>query len=366
MRARYVALAALLTHHLVHAPALSACAPAPREGETVAVADEEALIAYDPVAGVEHFIRRAAFRTAAREFGFLVPTPAVPALTEAPAWLFDRINAHIAPRVETRTRYVGVTVSSCCLAPFLLTARGARSGIASAPAPVEVLSTQRVAGYDATVLRARDADALSRWLADHGYANGPDLRAWLAPYVAEGWIVTAFRVARPDPSDPRPPATSSVRMTFATPRAVYPYREPASQRADATSPRRLRVHVLAPQRVEGTLGTDGPRFPGAVTWSRPQQNWGALLGDALPAGATQGRLWLTSFDDTSAPRPGTDDVWFRPDGAQAEVIPAAVVRWHDESVPVPVDLLAVLGVGGWWWARRRRRAGRRERSTPAP
>lgn len=365
MRARYVALAALLTLHLAHAPTLSACAPAPREGEAVAIADEEALIAHDPVAGVEHFIRRAAFRTAAREFGFLVPTPSVPTLTEAPAWVFARVAAHIAPRVEERTRYVGVTVASCCLAPFVLTARSARTGVASsAAAPVELLSTQRVAGYDAAVLRASDADALARWLADHGYANSPELRDWLVPYVSQRWIVTAFRIAKADPNDP-PPSTANVRMTFATPRAVYPYREPASQRT-AAGPRRLRVHVLAPQRVQGTLGVTGPRFPGVVTWARPAEDWGDLVGDALPAAATRGRMWLTSFDDTSAPRPGTDDVWFQPDGAQTEVIPPPVIRWRDERVPVPVDLLAVMGVGGWWWSRRRRRAALGRGSTPAP
>ena len=104
MRARIVPLAALLTMHLAHAPTLSACATAPREGETVAIADEEALIVHDPVAGVEHFIRRAAFRTAAREFGFLVPTPAVPTLTEAPEWLFARITVHHGPPVFSARR----------------------------------------------------------------------------------------------------------------------------------------------------------------------------------------------------------------------------------------------------------------------
>lgn len=357
-----VALAAVLSLQLVDARSLSACAPAPREGEVVAIADEEALIAHDPVSGVEHFIRRAAFRTMAREFGFLVPTPSVPTLAESPAWLFDRITARIAPRVERRTRYTGVTIASCCLSPFMLASRGGVETAASAP-PVEVLSTQRVAGYDAAVLRAADPDALARWLADHGYANSPDLRAWLAPYVSQGWIVTAFRVAKSDPSDPTPPGTANVRMTFATPRAVYPYREPESQRADTTSPRRLRVHVLAPHRVDGTLGASGARFPGRLTYSRPGDDWAALFAEALPAEATRGRLWLTSFDDTSAPRPGTDDLWFRAAATQAEVIPPPVVLWRDEQVPIPVDLLAVVGAGAWWWRRRRARA---LRSAPGP
>lgn len=346
-------LAALTTHHLARPAALSACAPAPRAGESVAIADEEALIVFDPVAGVEHFVRRAAFRTAASEFGFLVPTPAVPTLAEAPLWLFDRLTARIAPPVQRRTRVRGVTVASCCLAPFLLTAR---SGDArSAAAPVEVLSTQRVAGYDASVLRAEDPAALARWLGAHGYADTAELRRWLVPYVSQRWVVTAFRVARADPGDPRPVGTSNVRMTFATPRAVYPYREPESQRVGALGPRRLRVHVLAPGRVQGSLGASGPSFPGRTVYARAEGDARSLLEGVIPPSQTPAGLWLTSFEDTSSPRPGTDDVWFsRVDGA-AEVVPAAVVHWVDQPVPIPVDLLALGGVGYAWWRRRARR-----------
>lgn len=346
-------LALLTCRHLAGAPTLSACAPAPRPGETVVVADEEALVAYDPVTGVEHFIRRAAFRTGASEFGFLVPTPTLPELAEAPDWIFSRITARIAPRVEHRTRIRGVTVASCCLAPLMLTRRDAQR--ASTATPVEVLSTQRVAGYDAVALRADDPAALAGWLSSHGYADGPDLREWLSPYIAARWVLTAFRVAKPDPRDPRPPGTSNVRMSFETPRAVYPYREPASQRMEPAPQRRLRVHVLGPKRVEGQLGERGPHFPGRATYARPSEDWESLLAGALPAGALRGRLWLTSFDDTSSPRPGTDDVWFSPMNEEVELTPPTVVQWTDDPVPIPLDLLMVLGAGASWLIRRRRR-----------
>lgn len=362
MRRELAALcfAALIAQHVAAPRPLSACAPAPLPGDTVAVADEEALVVHDPVAGLEHFIRRAAFRTAAREFGFIVPTPAPPALAEAPAWVFERLAARVAPRVETRTRTRGVTVASCCLAPLMLTARSA--GDAPRASAVEVLATQRVAGYDAAVLRADDPAALGGWLASHGYADSADLRAWSAPYVSARWVFTAFRVAKADPNDPRPPGTANVRMTFATPRAVYPYREPASQRADAGAPRRLRVHVLSAARVEGRVGVEGPAFPGRVTWAGAASDWARLLESAVPAAALQGRLWLTSFDDTSSPRPGTDDVWFSPAAQQTAVTPPPVVRWRENDVPIPVDLIALVAVGAWWW---RRRGARRSKPPEA-
>src|SRR5262245_45994026 len=59
-----------------------ACAPAPPRGEEVRIAEEEAIILWDPATRTEHFIRRAQFRSTARAFGFLVPTPATPALGE--------------------------------------------------------------------------------------------------------------------------------------------------------------------------------------------------------------------------------------------------------------------------------------------
>ena len=57
---------------------LVACAPAPREGQIVEIADESAVIIWDSASQTEHFIRRASFKTEATDFGFLVPTPSQP------------------------------------------------------------------------------------------------------------------------------------------------------------------------------------------------------------------------------------------------------------------------------------------------
>src|SRR5262249_48580872 len=102
---------------------------------------------------------------------------------------------------------------------------------------VSVLEEKRVAGYDAAVLAATDAAALNKWLADHGYESSDVLKKWLEPYVQKGWIITAFKVAKPEgkqgpgapanttltagPKGSMPPAnlgvaTSAVRMSFTT------------------------------------------------------------------------------------------------------------------------------------------------------
>src|SRR5580692_3138180 len=61
---------------------VSACAVAPPRNGHVSIADETAIIVWDAATKTEHFIRRASFQTASKDFGFIVPTPSKPMLTE--------------------------------------------------------------------------------------------------------------------------------------------------------------------------------------------------------------------------------------------------------------------------------------------
>src|SRR4051794_32292921 len=51
-----------------------------RPDDAIRIAEESAIIVWDPVKKIEHFIRRAAFDTKLPDFGFLVPTPTMPTL----------------------------------------------------------------------------------------------------------------------------------------------------------------------------------------------------------------------------------------------------------------------------------------------
>jgi hypothetical protein len=351
-----LALVAALTHP---APPAQACASVTRPAEVVEVAAERAIIVWDAARRVEHFIRAAAFETTARDFGFLVPTPSVPTLAAETSALFDRLAAHSRPPVIVRHPWVLSPTLSC----MVMSLRSSPNSISVASVlpesqgldPVRVLSEQQVAGYNAVVLEASDPAALSRWLTQHEYATTPELTAWLAPYVARGWKLTAFKVASRDANEGGPPSLAPVRMTFAADAPYYPYREPVAPRPAAPSreirPRRLEVHVVSDQRLDGTIGST-LTWPGRVTYSGP-----ADLGPQASAwGLSPGLTRLTSFLDASSPRPATDEVFFRPAADQSRFTPPPIYRDEPREIPLPLDLLALGGVATALVLRSRARA----------
>ncbi len=101
-------LAALVAQHTP----THACATAPPRGGEARVADEEAIIIWDAATKTETFIRRAQFRSTAKSFGFLVPTPTTPELGEAPENLFHTLAHAIRPEVVIDDSGYKVSVGS--------------------------------------------------------------------------------------------------------------------------------------------------------------------------------------------------------------------------------------------------------------
>lgn len=326
-----------------------ACAPAPRAGDRVDVAEESAVIVWEPETKTQHFIRRATFRGEAGDFGFLVPTPSRPELAGVDDEVFSRLQHKTMRQTEHRTvRRIDWT--PLLLRPFIPHDKGETAG--SARAPVEVLATQKVAGYEAAILDATDAGALDTWLAANGYDTSPDLAEWLKAYIDRRWIVTAFKIDKGAGAMAR---TEAVRMSFTTERPFFPYREPASQREGASAPRVLAIWFIGPERVTGRIGGQTP-WPGQLFWSD-------RIGDTAAGGVTLApRARLTAFQDHSSPRPGTDDLYFERDPDQQTVLPPPNVETEYRTTWVPLDaMLAPLALGGWWWRRMKKRAasGRR-------
>jgi hypothetical protein len=232
------------------------------------------------------------------DFGFLVPTPSRPELAEVSSRLFaDLFTLYRMPPRRSGGR-----------------SRSASSGAhASAAEPsVVVLEERTVAGMDAAVLAANDPQALDGWLRTHGYPNGGPLTAYLAPYVASGWIVTAFRIA-PGALGRDRFSSAAVRMSFATDRPFFPYSEP---QLDAVA-RRFRVSVASSQRMRAFL--DRPAGGARAEWiaasyaGRPA-GLPRVLRPALPLSVSVGP-WLTTFDERASRR-GTLDLFFEPDPQQ--------------------------------------------------
>jgi hypothetical protein len=352
------ALAALLL--LVPAPQAAGCAVAPRFGETVQIADESAIIVWDAASKTEHFIRRATFSSAARDFGFLVPTPTKPELSEAGDGAFTALASLTAPRVIVQSAPRGGGGGCGCGTVMSPMSVGEANKQAAPAGVVEVLETKRVAGHDAAVLQADDADALAQWLKDHGYESSPAIKEWAAPYVKAKWKITAFKIARDD--DPAqagtaksgpttakaatgagPVATTALRMTFHTEQPFYPYREPPGVPPVMSGPspgRLLRVYFVAEDRVKGTLGEAGRPWGelanARVVWSDKlvDANRGSLLRQLKMSEEMPPASWrVTEFEDHSSPRPGTEDVYFLHDEDQGNVERPPVVQYVSANLP---------------------------------
>jgi hypothetical protein len=329
-----------------------ACAIAPPESEHVRMEAEEALIVWDAKAGVEHFIRRAAFETASKDFGFLVPTPSKPTLAEADDAVFARLEEHTKPEVVTKRSYEVEPGG------FLLRSK---SEAAAGLDGVNVLDVARVAGLDAVVLEADDASALGEWLKKHGYAFPDELLGWVEPYVKKHWKITAFKIARG--ADGGAFGTRALRMSFETKEPFFPYREPATAGAPRGPARMLRVSIVSTERVDGSFESGGV-FPGKAVWAGPLTNAQGLLAGAVAPGSLPTEARLTVIEDSSNPRPGHADVWFRRAADQSELRrPPRIV--HDVvAIPIPLELLALfscfgLGIGAFFVLRRLRRSGSR-------
>jgi hypothetical protein len=192
-------------------------AVSPRSGSRwlrtpIEINTESALIIWDAETQTQHFIRKAGFETAAKNFGFLVPTPTKPELAEAKEAVFGKLASITAPPAR---RFGHVQSKSF-----------GRPAPSSPPPAVTVLEAKQVAGFDAAVLAATDPQALNDWLRKHDYESGPELAEWLKPYIDQAWIITAFKIANSQPAAATLGSTA-VRMSFHTDRPFFPYREPA-------------------------------------------------------------------------------------------------------------------------------------------
>ncbi len=321
---------------------VGACAVVWPKNKPVSIASESAIIVWDASSKTEHFIRRASFSTTAEYFGFLVPTPGKPTLSETDDDTFVRLAKITAPKVVTMKRPSG---GGCFLA-----CGDEKPAATAGKATVEVLEEgKNIAGHDYAILAAKDSQALNDWLQTNNYQNSPALAEWVKPYLDEGWVITAFKFSSTN-HDLSSVGTKAVHMTFATEKPVYPYKEPRqASGVDGAMPgkpsRLLRVYFLSDKKYRGTLGDKG-EWPGQTAWagalsqSDREDVWKALN---LPAGKTPQTWWLTEFEDYSSPRPGTADVFFAPSEDQTPLQREKYVHYVSQAFPDCIPWCAALG-----------------------
>ena len=302
-----------------------ACCPAPRLGNWVINADQTVILLWDPVAKQQHFIRKATFASEADDFWFLIPSPTQPELAESGNAAFDQLHEVTAPRIVSRPRGGGGGCNLGC------SIKESAPGVVTS-AEVRVLEEKIVAGFQASVLEADDTDALLRWLKDHDYDFSPAVAAWAQPYIEQKWKITALKVAKDAPlneenrNQPKQPEqlvqASALRLSFATDRPLFPYREPdygklagedsSRQKELAQRERLLRIYFVSNARYEGNLTPEQP-WTGKAVWagklSEPQRL--ALLKELqLPEEGNRADLYLSEFEDNWPYRGAPADRFF--------------------------------------------------------
>jgi hypothetical protein len=290
---------------------------------------EQAVIIWDSAHHVEHFIRQASIDTKSATLAFLVPTPTPPQLDDADSHIFDMADS--VAHGEMKPQYINrdpLELVAACLMPMSM--NWDDLGIASdqhpVVAPVPVISQEYLGGYQATVLDASNGPAMQAWLLDHDFRMTDAAAAWLRPYVAAKWSITAFQLTRrsSQPSDGL--TTATIRMSFRTDRPFYPYSEPVRNLPAGRTyePRVLSVALLSDEKMQGSLA-EGLAWPAKLQFAGPSdpvaasvqpsdqlsQNdaWAKLANLQAGQGAPK---YLTYFRDLSNPRPGKTDLFFSP------------------------------------------------------
>ncbi|MBF2052759.1 MAG: DUF2330 domain-containing protein [Candidatus Sericytochromatia bacterium] len=368
-------LSLMLIALLATAPAARACGMVYPAGASAAIAEEDALILWDPESQTQTLIRRSTFATDQPSLGFLVPTPSQPSLSEADDALFQQLTQAIQPK-EQHT-WVLALLQLFLLSNFI----GAQSSADRIPDPakVQVLDQQQLGPYQASVLKASDAEALASWLQQHNYLLRPGLKDWLEVYTQQGWFLTAFQLNQSPRKEMILPAVS---LRFKTERPFYPYSEPAD--SPAQTGRQLRLFMLSPGPMNGWYdGLNPDMFDGYEHSSYGYALTGTeghsfkLYAAPLPAALkqplneslalkTEG-LWLKAWLDQSSQRPaaslsedpekvaqgykGPHELYFYPHQGAAYTPPPR----DGALIFIPLDLLALIG---YMWHRRRRRRSR--------
>ncbi len=333
-------------------PAPACCVAPPRlpgdqDGVLPVVnADQTVIIIWDAAQKIQHFIRKASFKSEAEDFGFLIPTPSRPELDESGNEAFPFFYEITKPEIITRKvrKDSGGGLGCGC-------ATGKKSAMRTKKAePLRVLEEKMVAGFKASVLETESTAALVEWLKENGYAYSPEVEAWSRPYVEKGWLITALKVAKDETKkEEKSVSASALRMSFKTEAPLFPYREPDSKlsvEALGATRRLLRIYFLAEARYQGEL-TKAVPWTGKAVWAGPvpaEKRKKALEILNLPEDTGAAEWWLTEFEDPWPYRVHPADVYFSKAQNQDLLKRPPVIQYVASGSTPGVTLFALAGV----------------------
>jgi hypothetical protein len=252
--------------------------------------EQKALLVFDH--GVEDLVLEVKYEGASEDFGWIVPLPSRPEMTPDRPELFEELSKLTQSPRHARGDLVA----------------GATRGMSSELSGVSVLEHRRVGVYDATVLAAGRGDALSAWLAKHGFHVAAGGARVLDGYARRGWVFTALRIhpAERDSSLVQSLAAGTIqplRFRFRSTEPVYPLAISALTKGRSV----VLLYVLARKPLVH-------RTCLRAIWDEhvfgPFHAWGADTAQAGYRGLDQGHGYLTKLRALVEPR-DMEDVLLR-------------------------------------------------------
>lgn len=326
------------------AASLQACCGVARSGKPIMNADQTVIILWDAAQQKQHFIRKASFATEEQDFGFIIPSPSEPELSESGNEAFDTLKKLTEPEIIYKAHAGGGMGCGCS---------EAKSVMLATAGSVTVLQEKEVAGFQAVVLEAKSSSALTTWLKDHDYAYTAELAAWAQPYVDQGWKFTALKVAvkvKAEVNKKLVEATA-LRMSFKTEKPLFPYREPAYGDMGTKlnqKQRLLRIYVLADTSFHGNYDdkVQGHGWSGRVAWAgpmKPEARTKVLEQLKLPAETGPAQFYLTEYEDNWPYTLAPGDVYFTKD-AVPNTVKRPMIELSAADVPGDATILVMAGV----------------------
>lgn len=253
---------------------------------------ENALVRYE--GGQEEIVLSMSVQGQSKKAAWIMPVPAAAKVELGDNDLFYRLQAMTRPKVVTRKTYW----------PFRDLGRegdgrGATAGAPTAAGGVDVRQQMQLGPFQVARLGGSSATAVTDWLRTNGYVVPEGLAGNLTPYVAEKWEIVAVKLAPKQDGTTMTGSTPPLRLTFASPRIVYPMRLSKG----ATTAQTVTVYVAAPYRVDASKLPDPDVKPELLYAGRVDRGTDPQL--AAPAS------FLTAYSVTY-PEPGriTDDFGF--------------------------------------------------------
>ncbi len=306
---------------------------------------QRALIVHDQ--GREFLLVQPQLVGAAKEFAWVLPVPAPPALGHldpgAAMVLFYLLDKHARPDV-VRVKYLvflGLSIGILVLTAFSKLSRGKKRAIylglvfvwlvgflfiptvmmtrgLPQGSEVEILDAKRVGIYETTTVRSANPGAMKEWLDQGGYRVGPEELAAIKSYVERGWCFVAMKIVAEE-ACVHDGLLQALALDFPSADPVYPFALTATGGTET----RVVLYVYTSHRMDhpafqtAYAGLDPGTSAGAAwAWERYWDReygiqWGTSEGKPPPA-PPPNPGFMTKLRGTLSSRNVQGDVVLRP------------------------------------------------------